>query len=153
MKRLVIVVLVAILSGALAQGRLFGEVAAGNVGLVPNFSLEVGARLGAENVIGPLALRGGFGLATGGFGTLFSIGADVIYFLRSSGSLDFYFGGGLGLVAGGATQFLINGNAGLEIPVTRDFNFLVELQPSLRFVGGSSSFGLGIEFGPRLYFR
>ena len=88
------------------------------------FSLDVQARMGAENVIGPLALRGGFGLSTGG-GTVFAIGADAIYFLRSSGSPDFYFGGGLGLVAGGNTLFSITGNVGLEIPVTRDFNFFV----------------------------
>ncbi len=152
MKKLITLVLVAILSGAFAQGRLFGEVASGNMSLVPGFSLSVQARMGAENVIGPLALRGGFGLATGG-GTQFSIGADVIYFLRSSGNPDFYFGGGLGLVAGGTTVFSINGNAGLEIPVTRDFNFFVELQPALLFAGGSSTFVMGVEFGPRLYFR
>ncbi|GIW34820.1 hypothetical protein [Meiothermus sp.] len=152
MKKLIALVMVAILSGAFAQGRLFGEIASGNMSLVPGFSLSVQARMGAENVIGPLALRGGFGLFTGG-GTQFAIGADVIYFLRSSGSLDFYFGGGLGLVAGGGTLFSINGNAGLEIPVSRDFNFFVELQPALRFSGGASDFVLGIEFGPRLYFR
>ncbi|GIW25309.1 hypothetical protein [Meiothermus sp.] len=151
MRKLVVLVLVAVLSGALAQGRLFGEVASGNMSLVPGFNLSLQARMGAENVIGPLALRGGFGLFTGG-GTQFAIGADVIYFLRS-GSPDFYFGGGLGLVAGGGTLFSITGNAGLEIPVTRDFNFFVELQPALRFSGGASDFVLGVEFGPRLYFR
>jgi hypothetical protein len=152
MQKLVALVVVAILSGAFAQGRLFGEVASGNMSLVPGFSLGVQARMGAENVLGPLALRGGFGLFTGG-GTQFGIGADVIYFLRSSGSLDFYFGGGLGLIAGGSTLFSINGNAGLEISVARDFNFFVELQPALQFSGGASNFVLGIEFGPRLYFR
>jgi len=152
MKKFMVVVLMAILSGALAQGRLFGEIASGNMSLVPGFSLDVRARMGAENVLGPLALRGGFGLLTGG-GTQFGIGADVMYFLRSSGNLDFYFGGGLGLVAGGGTLFSITGNAGLEITVTRDFNFFVELQPALRFSGGASDFVLGIEFGPRLYFR
>jgi hypothetical protein len=57
------------------------------------------------------------------------------------------------LQAGGATAFNLNGAAGLELPVTRDFNFFLELQPSIRFVSGSSQFTLGLEFGPRLYFR
>ncbi|MCS7067066.1 MAG: hypothetical protein RMK51_08135 [Meiothermus sp.] len=152
MRKIVVLVLVAVLSGAFAQGRLFGEVAGGNISLVPGFSLGVQARMGAENVLGPLALRGGFSLFTG-TGTAFGIGADVIYFLRSSGSPDFYFGGGLGLVSSGGTLFGINGNVGLEVPVTRDFNFFLELQPALQFAGGSSNFVLGIEFGPRLYFR
>lgn len=152
MRKLLVLVLAMVLSGAFAQGRLFGEVASGNMGLVPNFGLNLQARMGAENLLGPLALRGGFGLATSSGGTAFTIGADVIYFLRS-GNPNFYFGGGLGLVAGGTTLFSLNGNAGVELPVTRDFNFFVELQPALRFAGGSSQFALGIEFGPRLYFR
>jgi hypothetical protein len=152
MKKLLLFVLVAVLSGAFAQGRLFGEVATGNMSLVPGFGLNVSARMGAENALGPLALRGGFGLQTGGGGTVFEIGAGVLSFIRSS-SLDFYFGGGVGLVAAGTTTFAINGAAGLELPVTRDFNFFVELQPALVFASGGSNFVLGVEFGPRLYFR
>ncbi|WP_027883181.1 hypothetical protein [Meiothermus rufus] len=152
MRKLLVAVLVVLLSGALAQGRMFGEVASGNLSLVPGFDLGVQARMGAENALGPLALRGGVGLSVNG-GTVFSIGADLLYFLRSSGNPDFYFGGGLGLVAGGGTLFSINGSAGVELPVTRDFNFFVELQPALLFSGGTSQFVLGVEFGPRLYFR
>jgi len=152
MRKLFVLVLAVVISGALAQGRLFGELASGNAQLVPNFSLTAEARLGAENVLGPLALRGGVGLQTSSGGTVFSIGADVLFFLRNPG-LDFYFGGGLGLVAGGNTVFVISGAAGLEIPVSGNFNFLLELQPALSFVGGSSQFGLGVQFGPRLYFR
>ncbi|RIH83460.1 hypothetical protein Mlute_02195 [Meiothermus luteus] len=152
MKKLFALLAVALLSGALAQGRLFGEVASGNLSMVPSFGLSVSARMGAEELLGPLALRGGFGLGVSGSSTNFNLGAGVLYFLRGS-SLPFYFGGGLGLQAGGATAFNLNGAAGLELPVTRDFNFFLELQPSIRFVSGSSQFTLGLEFGPRLYFR
>lgn len=152
MKKLLVLFVAMVLGGAFAQGRFFGEVAGGNVNLVPNFSLSASARMGAENVLGPLALRGGFGLQTSSGGTAFGIGADVLYFLRNPG-LDFYFGGGLGLQAGGNTVFVLSGTAGLELPVSGNFNFLVELQPAINFVGGSSQFTLGVEFGPRLYFR
>jgi hypothetical protein len=152
MKKLLMLVVVLVLGGAFAQGRLFGEVATSEVSLVPSFSLNATASMGAENVIGPLALRGNVGLQTGGGGTVFGIGADALFFLRNPG-LNFYFGGGLGLVAAGNTSFAINGVAGLELPVTRDFNFLAELRPALVFVGNTSDFNLSLAFGPRLYFR
>ncbi|GIW27421.1 MAG: hypothetical protein ACK40N_10070 [Meiothermus ruber] len=152
MKKLLVLFVAMVLGGAFAQGRLFGEVASGNMALVPNFGLSVSARMGAENALGPLALRGGFGLQTSSGGTAFGIGADALYFLRNPG-LDFYFGGGLGLQAGGTTVFVLSGAAGLELPVSGNFNFLVELKPALYFAGGSSQFGLDVEFGPRLYFR
>ncbi|MDW8480520.1 MAG: hypothetical protein RML14_01135 [Meiothermus sp.] len=152
MKKILGLLVVALLSGALAQGRLFGEVASGNLSMVPNFGLSASARVGAENLLGPLALRGGFGLGVFGGSTNFNLGADVLYFLRGS-SPTFYLGGGLGLQTGAATAFDLNGAAGLELPITRDFNFFLELQPTLRFVSGSSQFILDLEFGPRLYFR
>lgn len=151
MRKLLVLVLAVVLSGAFAQGRWFGEVASGNVSLAPGPGLSLQARMGAENVLGPLALRGGFRLDTSG-GTEFTIGADAIYFLRS-GNPDFYFGGGLGLIARNTTLLSLNFNAGVEIPVTRDFNFFVELRPALQFSGGASQFALDIAFGPRLYFR
>ncbi|AWR86093.1 hypothetical protein [Meiothermus taiwanensis] len=152
MKKLLVLLVAMVLGGAFAQGRFFGEVASGNVNLVPNFSLSAAARMGAENVLGPLALRGGFELQTSNAGTAFGISADALYFLRNPG-MDFYFGGGLGLLAGGSTVFVLSGAAGLELPVSGNINFLVELKPELYFAGGNSQFALGVEVGPRVYFR
>ena len=154
MKKFWIFLAVMMLSGALAQNRMFGEVASGQLDLVPSFGLSVSGRLGAENVIGALALRGEAQLATSNGGTRFAFGADALYFLRQSGnSTEFYFGGGLGLISGGQTVFGLRGIAGVEIPVQNNFTFVVEAQPTLYFVGGASEFQLGLTFGPRLYFR
>ncbi|RDI96186.1 hypothetical protein DV704_04550 [Meiothermus sp. QL-1] len=153
MKKIFALLVVAMLSGALAQGRVFGEVATGNLNMVPNFSLGVSARAGAEDVLGPLALRGGFTLNTSSGGTTFGLGADALFFLRGV-SPTFYFGGGLGLQsAGNNTTFSLGFPVGVELPVTRDFNFIAELQPVLNFTGGQSQFTLALQVGPRLYFR
>lgn len=154
MKRIWIFLVVMMLSGALAQNRLFGEVASGGINLVPSFSLNVSAQLGAENVIGALALRGGASLFIGGSSTDFGVGADALYFVRQPGNQsEFYFGGGVGLSSGGGTVFSLRGVAGLELPVQGDFKFTVEALPTLAFAGGNSQFSLGVRFGTRLYFR
>ncbi len=142
MRKLLIVVLVALLSGALAQGRLFVE---GALSLASGLGLGLQARLGTE--LGPLALRGGVGFKAGG-STLANLEADasLLYFLRPTG---LYFGGGLtvGTAPLGGTWFSTNGSVGMEI----EEEFFVELRPALLFSGGASQFVFGVELGFRLY--
>lgn len=148
MKKVWVTALVVMFSLGFAQGRLFGEALGASVGFVPSFGVSAAAAMGAERVLGPLDLRGGFGFSSGGS---FSLFADVLYPVAGQG-LNFNFGGGLLVVGGGGSAaFGIRGIAGLEIPVTSIFSILVELQPTFVLTGGSG-FGMGIEVGPRLYF-
>lgn len=148
MKKVLVTVLLVMFSLGFAQGRLFGEALGASMGFVPSFGVSASAAMGAERVLGPMDLRGGFGFSSGGS---FSLFADLLYPIAGQ-SLNFNLGGGL-IVAGGggSAAFGIRGIAGLEIPVTSIFSVLVELQPTIIFTGGSS-FGMGIEVGPRLYF-
>ncbi|MGQ9753181.1 MAG: hypothetical protein ACUVQD_00690 [Thermaceae bacterium] len=93
MRKLLLSVLAMVLGGALAQGRLFSEVSSGNLTFTPSansLGLSLGIHAGAEDVLGPLALRGGVGLgrlnivdSSLSFNVSLNVGVDVLYFLRS----------------------------------------------------------------------
>jgi len=152
-KKLILgLLVVASLSVASAQGRLFGEVLSGELQLVPSFGLSAAVTAGAERLLGPLDLRGGLALSAGGGGAVFALGADVLYPIPLEGlSLDL--GGGLQLRTGNPTVFGLRGIVGLEFPLQRDFSLRVEAQPTIFFGGGGSEFNLSLVFGPRVYFR
>jgi uncharacterized membrane protein (GlpM family) len=152
-KRLILgFVLVAMVSVASAQGRWFGEALSGELSLVPSFGLSAEVTVGAERLLGPLDLRGGFALSAGGGSALFALGADVLYPIPLE-SLKLDLGGGVRLRTGGTTVFGLRGIAGLEFPVQGAFALRVEAQPTLFFAGGGSEFDLSIVVGPRVYFR
>ena len=147
MKKLFFGVLV-MFSLGFAQGRLFGEALAAELSLVPGFGISANAAIGAEQVLGPLDLRGGLGFSSGGGFGLF---ADVLYPIQGQ-SLKFNLGGGLQISSGGGSAiFGLRGIAGLELPIERYFSLLIELRPIVFFVG-SSGFDMGVVLGPRVYF-
>lgn len=153
MKKLLLGLLVlASLSVASAQGRLFGEALGGDLRLAPGFSLSLNATAGAERLLGPLDLRGGVAIAAAGGGASFGIFADVLYPLELQ-SVKLNLGGGLGLQFGGGSEFDLRGIAGLEFPIQSYFSLLTELRLVLGFAGGGTAVGLDILVGPRVYFR
>lgn len=160
MKKLLVLLVLFVLSGALAQGRVFGEAVSGQVSVVPAFGMSLGLQAGMENLLGPLTLRGGAAVAVGDVGgttaTVFGLNADVLFPFRLQGpNLYAGLGGGLAVIAAGggsATGFQLRGILGLEFPVAGKFSLLTEVVPGFSFAGGGSQFGLGLNFGPRLYF-
>lgn len=160
MKKLLVLMVVFVLTGAFAQGRVFGEAVSGQISVTPAFGMSLGLQAGMENLLGPLTLRGGATVAVGNAGgtaaTLFGLTTDVLLpFTLQGPNLYAGLGGGLVVAAAGgasATAFQVRGILGLEFPVAGKFSLLTEVVPGFTFAGGNSAFGLGINLGPRLYF-
>lgn len=160
MKRLLVLMALFVLSGAFAQGRVFGEAISGQLSITPAFGVSLGLQAGKENLLGPLSLRGGAAVSVANVGgataTVFGLTTDVLFPFTLQGP-NLYAGVGGGLVvaaAGGATGtgFQLRGILGLEFPVAGKFSLLTEVVPGVTFAGGGSQFGLGLNLGPRLYF-
>jgi len=157
MKKLLVLMVVFVLTGAFAQGRVFGEAVFGKISVTPNFSMILGLRAGMENLLGPLTLRGGATVGVADVGrttaTLFDLTTDVLLPFTLQGPRPYVgLGGGLEVATGLDTKFQVRGILGLEFPVAGKFSLLTELVPGFIFVGNTSNFVLGISLGPRLYF-
>ncbi|GGM91360.1 hypothetical protein GCM10007092_00400 [Thermus composti] len=160
MLRLKTLVLAALLAfgAAFAQGRLYGEALGGELALAPNFELSLGVQAGAEEVLGPVGLRGGLSVLAGNNATLLGFAVDALYPLplELAQNLKVDVGLGLGLTfasVGGAssTDFGIRGLIGLEVPVQGAL--ALRLEPTFTYLFDAQQATFGIQFGPRVYLK
>lgn len=157
LKTLVVAALL-VLGIAFAQGRLYGEALSGELSLSPNFGLSLGLRAGAEQVVGPLGLRGELGVGAGSGVTLLSLAVDALYplplDLAQNLKVDAGLGLGLALVSVGgssATDFSIRGLLGFEVPLQGAL--AVRVEPILSYLFNAQQLSLGVAFGPRVYLK
>lgn len=138
-KRFVFLILgfVAISSAASAQKVFIGGATNANIQFGNGFSFSVAGVLGARDLLGPVALRGELGLSVnGGGGASFGLTTDF-YYPIDVGSLDVYFGAGLGLGVSGGTFFLeLRPLIGIETRIAQRLALFVELLPKLLLVPG-----------------
>lgn len=157
LKALVVATLLA-LGAALAQGRLYGEALSGGLSISPNFGLSLGLRAGAEQVVGPLGLRGELGVLAGGEVTSLSLAVDALYPLPLDLAQNLKVDAGLGLgltffSAGEVsdTNFSIRGLLGFEVPLQEAL--AVRVEPTLSYLFDAEQLSLGVAFGPRVYLK
>lgn len=142
MKKLVQVLallLVMSFSVSLAQAdRFFIEgLSTGRISFGSGTSLSITAIAGIKNIAGPLGIRGGLSFGFNGNNANFGLGAEVLFSfgsVRDSRDVEFFAGGGLGLLAGGgATEFSLNGVVGAEFPLNPRTSVIAQLSPTLTF--------------------
>lgn len=104
---------------------------------------------GADNLLGPLGLRGNFD--AGISGSYFELAVDLLTDFPSD-DLDIYAGGGFGIVPGDEIDFNIHGTGGLEFFATDTLGLFSELQPRL-YVTGGTRFSIGLRFGANYHFN
>lgn len=97
---------------------------------------------GADNLLGPLALRGNLDINSGG-GAL--LGVDILNYFVSNSELAPYAGGGIGVALSGG-GFALHGTGGLEYFVGPDIALFAELQPGV-IPQSSSGFFVDLRFG------
>lgn len=155
MKRFLMVALVGLAAAfplALAQSEtvvvepfLGGGLAIG----IPGGDAALTLQGGADNLLGPLALRGAFNIYFQGGA---SLAIDVINYFPETRQLAPYVGGGLE-IALSRQAYGIHALGGLEYFVDEDIALFAELQPSyFIFPGSSNDFGANIRFGANYHF-
>ena len=138
-KRFVFLILgfVALSSAASAQKVFIGGATNANIQFGSGFSFSIRGILGSRELLGPVALRGELGLSLdGGGGASFGLAGDF-YYPIDAGSLDVYFGAGLGLGVSGGTFFLeLRPLVGIETRIAQRLALIVELLPKIQLVPG-----------------
>jgi hypothetical protein len=139
LKRLafLIIGLFALNTAANAQQVFVGGASNANIQFGSGFSFSVNGILGARNLLGPIAVRGDLGLSfDSGGGVGFGLAADF-YYPIDVGSLDVYFGAGLGLgVNGGTFGLELRPLVGIETRIAPRFALFAEFLPKLLIVPG-----------------
>ena len=122
-------------------------------GICPQLSLEdrndLSLQGGADNLLGPLALRGVLNI---GFTSGTELAVDVLNYFPKTRQLAPYLGGGraLGL---SAQYYEFHATGGLEYFVDSDIALFAELQPALVVVPGfNPGFGANLRFGANYHF-
>lgn len=112
----------------------------------PGTGASASLQAGADNLLGPLALRGVFDI---GFSAGFAVGVDVINYFPQTRQLAPYLGvgGKIYLVDQG---FGIYGLGGLEYFVDEDVAVFGELQPT--YIIDTGTFGANIRVGANYHF-
>ncbi len=137
---------------ALAQGRLYGEALGGTLTLSPSLAALASLRVGAEEVVGPLGLRGDATMLILGGGSLVALAVDALYPLNLDPNLKLDVGLGLGvIVLSAATDVQLRALAGFEFPLQG--NLALRAEPTLAYSFSAQQASLSVLFGPRLYFR
>jgi hypothetical protein len=136
-KRFVFLILgfIALSTAASAQQVFIGGATNANIQFGNGFSFSVQGILGARNLLGPVAGRGelSFGVSGGG-GASFGLAADF-YYPIDVGTLDVYFGAGLGFgVSGGTFLLELRPLVGIETRIAPRFALAVEFLPKLLLV-------------------
>ncbi len=137
-KRFVFLILgfFALSQAASAQQVFIGGATNANIQFGSGFSFSASGILGARNLIGPVAVRGDLGFSVSGGGGSFNLAADF-YYPVDVGSLDVYFGAGLGLgVSGGTFQLELRPLVGIETRIAPRLALAVEFLPHLIVVPG-----------------
>jgi hypothetical protein len=137
LKRLMFVVLgfFALNTAANAQQVFIGGASNADIRFGSGFSFSVNGILGARNLLGPIAVRGDLGLSFGG-DVAFGLAADF-YYPINVGTLDVYFGAGLGLgVNGGTFGLEVRPLVGIETRIAPRFALFAEFLPRLLLVPG-----------------
>lgn len=112
---------------------------------IPDGGAALTLQGGADNLIGPLALRGSLDIGFSG-GTLFGI--DLLNYIPSESDLAFYIGGGAKILLSGSTAYNIHAAGGLEYFVDDDIALFAELQPGLNFAPGyNPGFSAALRLG------
>jgi hypothetical protein len=132
-----IVGLIALNTAANAQQVFIGGASNANIQFGNGFSFSVQGILGARNLLGPVAVRGELSLGISGGGSAsFGLAGDF-YYPIDVGSLDVYFGAGLGLGVSGGTFYLeLRPLVGIETRIAQRLALIVELLPKLLLVPG-----------------
>lgn len=114
----------------------------------PDSDPALGLQGGADNVLGPLALRGVFDFGFGGF----SFGADVINYFPETRQLAPYLGVG-GKVFLSAEAYDVHALGGLEYFIDEDVAVFAELQPVYVIdPGDDNSLGINLRAGANYHF-
>ncbi len=137
LKRLVFLIVgfMAFSTAANAQQVFIGGASNANIQFGSGFSFSVNGILGARNLLGPIAVRGdlGFSFDSGG-GVGFGLAADF-YYPIDVGSLDVYFGAGLGLgINSGTFGLELRPLVGIETRIAPRFALFAEFLPKLLIV-------------------
>lgn len=115
----------------------------------PGTGAAASLQAGADNLLGPLALRGVFDI---GFGGGFAVGVDVINYFPETRQLAPYLGVG-GKVYLVSQDYGIYGLGGLEYFIDEDVAVFGELQPTYVIdPGDDGAFGANIRFGANYHF-
>lgn len=115
----------------------------GGLGLsFPETAPAASLQAGADNLLGPLALRGVFDIGFGGF----AVGVDVINYFPQTRQLAPYLGVG-GKVLLNEQDYGVYGLGGLEYFVDEDVAVFGELQPGYVIDPDDGAFGASIRFG------
>ena len=100
---------------------------------------------GADNLLGPLALRGSLNI---GFGGGASFGVDVLNYIPSESDLALYVGGGFAIALSSVSAYELHLAGGLEYFIDDDIALFAELQPAFVIVpGDDNSFGANLRLG------
>ena len=117
---------------------------------IPNGGAALVLQGGADNLLGPLALRGSLNI---GFGGGASLGADVLNYVPSESGLALYFGGGFAVALSSASAYELHAAGGLEYFVSNDVALFAELQPAFVIVpGDDNGFGANLNLGLNYHF-
>lgn len=154
--RRILAMIILTLGLSLAQGRFYGEALGGTFTLMPELGAIASLRLGAEDVVGSLGLRGDATVLAFGGGSLLGLAVDALYPFRIESNLKLDVGLGLGVLIaafGGtsATDVQLRALAGFEFPIQG--NLALRAEPVLGYSFNAQQANLGIYFGPRLYLR
>lgn len=116
---------------------------------IPGGDAALALQGGADNLLGPLALRGVFNIYFEGGA---SLAVDVINYFPQTRQLAPYLGGGLE-IALSDQAYGLHALGGLEYFVDDDIALFAELQPTYFIVpDGDSDFGAGLRFGANYHF-
>lgn len=150
MKRFLMVVLVGLAAAlplAFAQDEadvVEPFVGGGITVFVPGGGAALTLQGGADNLLGPLALRA---LLDIGFSGGAQFGIDLLNYIPSDTDLALYVGGGVQILLSGSTAYNLHAAGGLEYFVSDDVALFAELQPGYDI---SPSFGNGFALSIRL---
>lgn len=117
--------------------------------LIPSGTAALSIQGGADNLIGPLALRGSVDILFTG-GAFF--GVDLLNYIPSESDLAFYLGGGASIYLGGGSLFNLHAAGGLEYFVSEDLALYSELQPGIFLASGDTDFSLALRLGVNYHF-
>ena len=117
---------------------------------IPNGGAALIVQGGADNLIGPLALRG---TLTIGFSGGAALGVDALNYVPSESDLALYFGGGFALALSSTPAYELHAAGGLEYFVDSNLALFAELQPAFVIVpDGDNGFGANLNLGLNYHF-
>ena len=117
---------------------------------IPDGGAALTLQGGADNLIGPLALRGSLDI---GFSGGSAFGVDLLNYVPSESDLAFYLGGGARILLSGFTAYNIHAVGGLEYFVNSDIALFAELQPGLNLASGfNPGFSAALRLGANYHF-